>query len=113
MKFTAPEDASYAIHEYKMYIHLNAITNPNIEHYGTPGVYYYGQWNDFVLMAITSLDNDFERKWKRRQVNEVDILIIFREFVSLVPIIFSPDQNYNIMSFFIFFKVENNKIYSW
>lgn len=82
MKFTIPEDDDNGLHEYEMYKYLDAINNTKIEAYGIPCIYYYGQWNNCVLIAMTLLDTKFNIKCENLQVNEVDILIIFREFVS-------------------------------
>lgn len=87
MKFT---DASQkfasenAAREYAIYSYLNAIHNidSNIEIYGIPSVYYYGRWEGYILMALTLLDTTVESKFKSNEINVLDILIIFREFVS-------------------------------
>lgn len=82
MKFTLPYPGHDAEHEYEMYTYLNAINNTEIEAYGIPSVHYYGQWNGCILIAITLLDPEFNKRFKVRDVSEVDMLIMSREFVS-------------------------------
>lgn len=84
MKVTPPNDRLGAKYEYVIYSYLGAINNSAIEAYGIPSVYYYGRWNGCYLLAITLLDSKFNERWKLRYVNQVDILIISREFVSYV-----------------------------
>lgn len=84
MKVTLPNYRIDAKHEYEIYSYLGAINNSAIEAYGIPSVYYYGRWNGCYLLAITLLDSKFNERWKLSYVNEVDILIISREFVSYV-----------------------------
>lgn len=83
MKFTPSKRADVAAREYEMYTYLNAINNTDVERYGIPTVYYYGTWKDNILIAVTLLDPAFNKKSKDRELQEVDILITFREFVSL------------------------------
>lgn len=79
MKFTPPEDECNAEREFEVYTYLESINQTDKEAYGIPTVYYYGRWEGCVLMAITLLD-----KLKNYQMNSMDILIIFREFVSFM-----------------------------
>lgn len=84
MKVTLPNDRVDAKHEYEIYSYLHAINNSAIEAYGIPSVYYYGHWNGCYLIAITLMDTKFNERCQLRYVNEVDILIISREFVSYI-----------------------------
>lgn len=84
MKFTDSSEylaVENAAREYTIYSYLNAIHNnySNIEIYGIPSVYYYGRWDGFILMALTLLDTTVKEK---PESNVLDVLIIFREFVS-------------------------------
>lgn len=84
MKFTDSSEnfaIENAAREYTVYSYLNAIHNndSNIEIYGIPSVYYYGRWDGFILMALTLLDATLKEK---PESNVLDVLIIFREFVS-------------------------------
>lgn len=73
-----------AAREYAIYSYLNAIYNndSSIEIYGIPSVYYYGRWERFILMALTLLDTTVKVRSISNESHVVDILIIFREFVS-------------------------------
>lgn len=82
MKFTPPKFERSAINEYEIYTYLNAINNASVEMYGIPTVYYFGKWNDYVLMAITLLDTKFDKIFASDKIIELDVLIMFREFVS-------------------------------
>lgn len=84
MKFTPFEKGAMAEREYEMYTYLNAINNPNVERYGIPAVYYDGTWNDHVLMAITLLDTEFGRRRVGRGLNDVDVMILARDFVCIL-----------------------------
>lgn len=84
MKFTNFEKGRAAEIEYELYTCLRAINNATVEEYGIPSVYYYGHWNDHILMAITFLDTEIKTKsLKNGQLNEADVLILFREFVRI------------------------------
>lgn len=83
MKFTHIDDGAVAEHEYEMYSYLNAIDNPMIERYGIPSVHYYGSWKCYILLGITLLDAQFNQNFRNRDFNELDILILCKEFVSL------------------------------
>lgn len=83
MKFTSSHDYKCeAKREYKIYSYLNAINNTDIERLGIPSVYYFGKWNDYILMATTLLDETFNKRIHAKHVNETDLLIICREFVG-------------------------------
>lgn len=82
MKFTEENYKYEAAKEYKMYTYLHAINNELVEQYGIPTVYYFGKWANFFLMAITLLDTSV--KSIIGNVNELDGLIMFRDFVSKI-----------------------------
>lgn len=86
MKFTMAEKKYLADQEYQMYSYLGAINDTNVERYGIPVVYYYGNWNQtgLILMAVSLLDQDIEDLVisKRLFENDVNILILLRDFVS-------------------------------
>lgn len=70
--------------EYRFYTYLDAINNTSVEAFGIPSVYYFGQWNGYFLMAITFLETELETKsMENGQLTDADVLIIFREFVSV------------------------------
>lgn len=99
MKFTPTEEQFKAAREYAVYKYLDAVNNTGVENFGIPSVYYFGLWDDYVLMAITLLDVDCMKKAKKRQINELDTIIIFREFVSKMKtapsdLRQSPDNNH-------------------
>lgn len=82
MKFTSSEGKREAKREYEIYSYLDAINNTAIERHGIPSVYYFGEWDDYILMAITLLDPVFTTKINTKDIDETDVLIISREFVS-------------------------------
>lgn len=82
MKFTPSNRKARAQKEYEIYTYLDAIDNEICEQYGIPCVYYYAPWDDYIIMAITLLDEKFENRVRNGVLNEVDLLIICREFVS-------------------------------
>lgn len=97
MKFTTTaykHCVNVAENEYKMYSYLNAINNSTIETYGIPSVYYYGRWEGYILMAITLLDSPVKVSFKSDEINELDVLIIFREFVSRTKVHTLPNRNH-------------------
>lgn len=115
MKFTPTDEQFEAAKEYAIYTYLDAINNTDVERYGIPSVHYFGLWDDYVLMAITLLDANCMKKSKNGQLNELDMIIIFREFVSktkALPI--NRNQSKNETKFVVDFKTgENNEIHSW
>lgn len=82
MKFTHINDKNYAEKEYEIYSYLHAIDNPTVELYGIPSVYYYGTWGDFIMMGITLLDSGLKNAHRAGVLNEADLLIVCKEFVS-------------------------------
>lgn len=84
MKFTISEYIAEATNEFEIYSYLNAVKNPSVEAFGIPSVYYCGRWNGYILMAITYLDSEIKKKSDKGKVNNVDVMIIFREFVSYI-----------------------------
>lgn len=100
MKFTKLSDAFKAKMEYEIYTCLNAINDPDVERYGIPAVYYYGKWENYILMAITLLDSRFKPNPKSSAINEVDVLILFKEIVSMVqihPIKSQPSEKFSFI----------------
>lgn len=86
IKFTSSKEKNKAKIEYKMYTYLNAIDNEDVERYGIPSVYYYDTWDDYILLAITLLDPAFTdrvRSFRPDKLSTADILIVFKECVSL------------------------------
>lgn len=83
MKFTPTFDGEMAENEYEAFSDLGAINNTDVaKRYGIPAVFYYGRWNDYILMAITLLDSQYAERLSNRTLTDVDILIVAREFVS-------------------------------
>lgn len=74
------------VNEYEMYTYLKAIDNETVESYGIPCVYFYGEWENCTLIAITLLDSRFNEIYKAPQlrIKDIDIFIICRESVSLM-----------------------------
>lgn len=98
MKFTPMEEQFEAAKEYVIYNYLDAVNNTGVEKFGIPSVHYFGLWEDHVLMAITLLDADCMKKARNNEINELDTIIIFREFVSLTkasPLISNNNQSPN------------------
>lgn len=82
MKFTSSyEYRREAEKEYEIYSYLNAINRTEIERMGIPSVYYFGEWDDYILIATTLLDSTFNKKFQAKDIDETDILIVCREFV--------------------------------
>lgn len=105
MKFTPGDLYLHAEHEYAIYTWLGAVNNTKVEDFGIPSVYFYGFWNNHALMAITLLDSECHKMFKTKQYTEVDILIVFREFVSC------PSQSLNSFEILIKYllKVRTSK----
>lgn len=82
MKFTFHKSRTQ--HKYKIYTYLNAINNPNVEAFGVPSILYYGTWNNHTMMAMTLLDPTFHVRFDNNEFNEIDYLIIVREYVSFI-----------------------------
>lgn len=81
MKFISFEFEDKAAHEYSVYTCLGSIDNTQKNAFGIPSVYYYGWWKEYIMLATTLLDVESNRRIKNFQLNELDILIIFRELV--------------------------------
>lgn len=84
MKFTISSQSNMASREYEMYTYLHAINNETVEAYGIPAIYYFGPClnGNFIVMGMTLLDSAFQEQIKKG-FSEIDVLMIFREFVSI------------------------------
>lgn len=84
MKFTLLADKKAADEEYEMFSYLHAINRSDVEKYGIPAVYYYGEWDQLKIMGVSILDNDLEKLVDSKQIFESDanILLVLRDFVS-------------------------------
>lgn len=71
----------HILNEYRMYSYLKAINNATVENYGIPAIYYYGEWEDCTLLALTLLDSTFKCN-PDNSLRDIDIMITFREYVS-------------------------------
>lgn len=83
MKFTLTIPGLDARHEYEIYSYLGAINNTKIEEYGLPCIYYYGQWEECQMIGMSLLNPEFNKQYKGLIVNDLDVLILCREFVSI------------------------------
>lgn len=52
--------------------------NPSIYYYGT----YYGQFNNYTVMAMILLDPKFPQDLEEEKITELDFLVACREYVS-------------------------------
>lgn len=94
IKFVPKTKRTTAEYELVIYKQLNAYKNPKIEDYGIPNVYYHGKWESFILTAITKLDQSFEDIQKIHPILPLDMMILFRDFVSFYDIqLFKMVQN--------------------
>lgn len=82
MKFTSSRIQIFASEEFKIYSYLNAIDNEDVERYGIPAVYYYGEWNNHILMGLILLHAEFNKKFENGQFDGADTLIVMQQFVS-------------------------------
>lgn len=85
MKFTSFEVKNYTDNEFKMYTYLGGI-DPNVPIYGIHSIYfygkYYGQFDNYTMMAMTLLNTKFQRDLSEEEITELDLLMAFREYVS-------------------------------
>lgn len=68
--------------EYDAYSYLGAIDNLNNEAFGIPTVYYFDMWSGCLVLATKLLESNLITKFKTNPIKPLDILIVFREFVS-------------------------------
>lgn len=83
IKFINKKNMVNAKREYEMYSYLNAIDNPNVEKYGISAVYYYGEWNDFIVTAFTELKETLDQRIESSGIHDEDILLLLRHFVRI------------------------------
>lgn len=93
VKMTYPMYEADARKEYEMYTYLKAIDNSDVEQYGIPAIYYYGVWRGLAVMAMTLFDSEFGKSMEEKKFEELDVLIMFREFVSK----YMPLPNNNLL----------------
>lgn len=88
IKFVDSSNEHAAQREYTIYSNLHAIDNATVERFGIPAVYYYGKWEEFIVMAITLCEgslNDRENDF----AFPLNALIVFQQFVSATVLCFS------------------------
>lgn len=84
MKFTPLAEKKAADEEYEMSSYLHAINNPEVEKYGIPAVYYYGEWDQLIMTGFSLLDNDLVKLVDSKEFfeSDVNVLLVLRNFVS-------------------------------
>lgn len=92
IKVTYPMYVGEAQNEFEMYTYLDAINKSETEAFGVPVIYYYDTWwwkkrENFTMMAMTLLDSEFGESMKNKKFGELDVMIMFREFVSSIYIL--------------------------
>lgn len=92
MKFTMSCLGADAEHEFEIYSYLDAINNTEIEKYGIPCVYYYGEWEECQMIGMTLLNPEFNKRYAHLNVNDIDVLVLCREFVSNALFSFNNKQ---------------------
>lgn len=102
VKFTELENKHLADAEYEMYTYLYAINNTDVERYGIPTVYYYGEWDHLIIMGLTLLDNGVDSK----HLSESDVLIVLRDFVSFLFVIVKAKSRLIFVTIFLDFNIE-------
>lgn len=92
IKITYPMYVSNARKEFEMYTYLHAINKSETEAFGIPVIHYFGMWNkeigNFTVMAMTLCDSEFDKSMKSKNFEQLDIMIMFREFVSIFELLF-------------------------
>lgn len=84
IKFSSNKRSAECQREFEMYNYLKAYKNVSVERYGIPVIYYYGRWNDYIVIAMTKLDKDLvdvtndEHELRK----PLDVLLLIRNFVS-------------------------------
>lgn len=84
VKFIESSNKASAEQEYRIYSYLHAIDNSTVERFGIPTVYYYGKWEDFIVIAITLCNRGSLNDYCDDFDLEIPLnnLIVFRQFVS-------------------------------
>lgn len=84
MKFTPLAEKKAADEEYEMFSYLHAINEPEVERYGIPAVYYFGEWKELIMMGFSSLEYDLDKLVDSKQFfeSDVNVLLVLRDFVS-------------------------------
>lgn len=92
MKFVLDEYRNTTEREFQIFTYLNAINRTDIERFGFPAVYYYNDWNGYILTVISYFDGGdlVDRRNKgffqnpSSESESIDSLILFRNFVSAI-----------------------------
>lgn len=82
IKFVTRENKAEADMEFQIFRDLRAYRNSTVERFGFPVVYYYNRWRNFVVTAMTKLDESLEEINEVYYVLPIDAMILFRNFVS-------------------------------
>lgn len=82
MKFIPDKFIADAENERQIYITLGAVNNTYICEFGIPTFYHYGRFENYIIIAVTLLDSEFEYRRRTLQLTVLDKLIVFREWVS-------------------------------
>lgn len=102
IKFVKDHQDQCCQREIEALSYLKAYKNESVEQFGIPVVYYYGRWQMYILTALTKLDNDlFEMsRYSTLRQNPLDVLILFRDFVSFLRLY--RKSEYTILSIICF-----------
>lgn len=87
IKITYPMYVAEARKEFEMYTYLHAINKSETESFGIPVIYYYDMWkkqDNFTVMAMTLFDPEFGKTMENKKFEQLDIMIMFREFVCTI-----------------------------
>lgn len=84
IKFVNVAKRNEALREFQMFFYLKAYKKPEVEQFGIPAIYYYGEWENFIAMAMTKLDKSLYDVCMEPHefTNPLDALIFIRQFVS-------------------------------
>lgn len=80
------DNEEQTIQEYKVCTCLEAIDKPEVEQFGIPAIYYYGEFLDgsFIVIALTLLEQSLMSKMEEDHFvkNPINSLILLKQFVG-------------------------------
>lgn len=94
IKFSNGYTSVFYNREYNCYERMGAMTDVGVEKYGIPFIYHCDEFLHYKTMAMTLLDADLLNLHKKYGgFSKNALLIIFRDMVSTLNLLYSKNRN--------------------
>lgn len=87
IKFVPNTKITESEREFELFKYLDAYNNPKVERFGIPSIYFHDQWQNYTVTAFTRLEQTLWQLGDEGYFSyeSFDIMLLFKQFVSLSP----------------------------